>query len=244
MSLGGATTPRGATLPGPSPPTGGTASSTVHTRLDPHRAADRHPGGRGRGRAAAGRPRGRRAPAPRRGRRRRLTGDGETQSFPLHGRSGVFAGPTDVAYAPPGRTLRIAAPPDLSERGRRARRGVPARTEGGVGIPARYLAAAEVPVELRGAGIASRQVRNFGVPGVLDAAPDHRLRGRSPRPATGARGRRTSTTPTAPGPRPSSRRSTGSRPLDQRPRRRPVGYQRVYGTSTSGRSTCRRGAHR
>ena len=47
-----------------------------------------------------------------------------------------------------------------------------ARADGGIGIPARYLPAAEVPVELRGAGIASRQVRNFGVPGVLDA---HRM---------------------------------------------------------------------
>ena len=47
-----------------------------------------------------------------------------------------------------------------------------AHAGGGIGIPARYLPAAEVPVELRGAGIASRQVRNFGVPGVLDA---HRI---------------------------------------------------------------------
>jgi 5-deoxy-glucuronate isomerase len=31
------------------------------------------------------------------------------------------------------------------------------------------VAAAEVPVELRGAGTASREVRNFGTPGVLDA---------------------------------------------------------------------------
>jgi 5-deoxy-glucuronate isomerase len=33
----------------------------------------------------------------------------------------------------------------------------------------RHLSAAEVPVELRGAGTASREVRNFGIPGVLDA---------------------------------------------------------------------------
>ena len=31
------------------------------------------------------------------------------------------------------------------------------------------MAAADVPVELRGAGAASREVRNFGIPGVLDA---------------------------------------------------------------------------
>ena len=47
-----------------------------------------------------------------------------------------------------------------------------AHAGGGIGIPALYLPAADVPVELRGAGIASRQVRNFGVPGVLDA---HRI---------------------------------------------------------------------
>jgi 5-deoxy-glucuronate isomerase len=33
----------------------------------------------------------------------------------------------------------------------------------------RHLDASDVPVELRGAGIASREVRNFGIPGVLDA---------------------------------------------------------------------------
>ncbi|MGA8980258.1 MAG: 5-deoxy-glucuronate isomerase, partial [Pedococcus sp.] len=33
----------------------------------------------------------------------------------------------------------------------------------------RHLPATQVPVELRGAGIASREVRNFGIPGVLDA---------------------------------------------------------------------------
>ena len=36
-------------------------------------------------------------------------------------------------------------------------------------MPARRLAAAEVPVEQRGAGQCSRQVRNFGTPGALDA---------------------------------------------------------------------------
>ena len=35
--------------------------------------------------------------------------------------------------------------------------------------PFRHLAASEVPVELRGAGLASREVRNFGLPDVLDA---------------------------------------------------------------------------
>ena len=95
--------------------------------------------------------------------------DGETESFTLAGRTGVFAGATDVVYAPPGTTLRLRPRADLSE-GDAVRVAVClAHAGGGIGIPARYLPAAEVPVELRGAGIASRQVRNFGVPGVLDA---------------------------------------------------------------------------
>ena len=36
-------------------------------------------------------------------------------------------------------------------------------------LPARRLAAAEVPIERRGAGQCGRQVRNFGTPGALEA---------------------------------------------------------------------------
>ena len=36
---------------------------------------------------------------------------GATDNFELAGRAGVFAGPTDVAYAPPGSTLRLRTPP-------------------------------------------------------------------------------------------------------------------------------------
>ena len=43
-----------------------------------------------------------------------------------------------------------------------------ARTE--KSLPLRYLPAAKVPVELRGAGQASRQVRNFGTPDALPAS--------------------------------------------------------------------------
>ncbi|HYH72936.1 MAG TPA: 5-deoxy-glucuronate isomerase [Nocardioides sp.] len=97
---------------------------------------------------------------------------GVTDTFELAGRTGVFAGPTDVAYAPPGTTLRLRAPADLPEADVVRVAVCVARTTVATGIPARHLPAAEVPVELRGAGIASRQVRNFGVPGVLDA---HRI---------------------------------------------------------------------
>jgi len=97
---------------------------------------------------------------------------GGSTSFVLAGRTGVFDGPTDVAYAPPGTTVRLRPPGDLPEGGAVRVAVCLARADGGTGIPARYLPAADVPVELRGAGIASRQVRNFGVPGALDA---HRM---------------------------------------------------------------------
>ena len=97
---------------------------------------------------------------------------GATDTFELAGRAGVFAGPTDVAYAPPGSTLRLRTPAPLTDADAVRVAVCLARTTGATGIPARHLPAAEVPVELRGAGIASRQVRNFGVPGVLDA---HRI---------------------------------------------------------------------
>ncbi len=81
--------------------------------------------------------------------------------FELAGRIGVFAGPTDVAYVGRDREVSLSS----EHGGRFALCG--ARTE--VALPARRLAAAEVPVELRGAGQCSRQVRNFGTPGALDA---------------------------------------------------------------------------
>ncbi|NUO35398.1 MAG: 5-deoxy-glucuronate isomerase [Dermatophilaceae bacterium] len=82
----------------------------------------------------------------------------------LAGRSSVFAGASDVAYVPAGSSLTVTA---VGE----ARVAVVfAVTEtADARFPFRHLAADEVPVELRGAGIASREVRNFGIPGVLDA---------------------------------------------------------------------------
>lgn len=81
----------------------------------------------------------------------------------LAGRESVFAGPTDVAYVPAGSTLRIS-----SAEG--ARVALPsARTRSGTPRPFRHVGAGEVPVELRGAGAASREVRNFATPDVLDA---------------------------------------------------------------------------
>ncbi len=92
--------------------------------------------------------------------------DGEhVEVFDLAGRASVFAGPTDVLYVPAGRTVRLVGTDATI-----ARVAVClATTQDRAGHGTRHLPAAEVPVELRGAGTASREVRNFGVPGVLAA---------------------------------------------------------------------------
>ncbi len=90
--------------------------------------------------------------------------DGGTHEAHLAGRASVFAGPTDVAYASRDAELTVAAeggPARVAVCGARAaERHTP---------PFRHVERADVPVELRGAGVASREVRNFGIPGVLDA---------------------------------------------------------------------------
>lgn len=82
--------------------------------------------------------------------------------FTLDGRRSVFAGPTDVAYLGVGQEASLSSPSG----GRFALCG--ARTE--ESLPASYLGAGQVPVELRGAGQSSRQVRNFGTPDALAAS--------------------------------------------------------------------------
>ena len=88
-----------------------------------------------------------------------VTVDG--QAYALEGRCDVFAGPSDVVYAPRDAELTLTS----TAGGRFAlassrcdNRHAPA-----------YLPKADVPVELRGAGQSSRQVNNFGIPGVLEA---------------------------------------------------------------------------
>jgi 5-deoxy-glucuronate isomerase len=79
----------------------------------------------------------------------------------LDGRRDPFAGPTDFAYVP--RMSRFAV---VSTAG--ARLAMPhAKAENQ--LPFRRIPAEEVVTELRGAGHASRQVRNFGTPDVLNA---------------------------------------------------------------------------
>jgi 5-deoxy-glucuronate isomerase len=104
------------------------------------------------------------------------TGDDEVIVLPLHGavtveadgsgcdlngRTGVFAGPTDVAYVGIGQAVSLRS----AGGGRFALCG--ARTDRP--RPLLHLAAADIPVERRGAGPSSRMVRNFGTPGALPA---------------------------------------------------------------------------
>lgn len=79
---------------------------------------------------------------------------------PLAGRASVFDGPTDICYLPCTETATISG----------TGRVAVASAATDVVKPARYLKAADTPVELRGAGRCTRQVHNFGTPQALDAA--------------------------------------------------------------------------
>ena len=90
--------------------------------------------------------------------------EGLSHDCALAGRDSVFAGPSDVAYATRDCEVTVTALGGTATvavcGARAARRHTP---------PLRHVGVADVPVELRGAGSASREVRNFGTPGVLDA---------------------------------------------------------------------------
>lgn len=92
------------------------------------------------------------------------TPEGGSETAELTGRRSVFSGPTDVAYVPAGSSLTLTGVAET------ARVAVCAAA---ISVPTgrkfRHLGVEEVPVELRGAGIASREVRNFAVPDVLEA---------------------------------------------------------------------------
>jgi 5-deoxy-glucuronate isomerase len=85
----------------------------------------------------------------------------EGRTFELAGRASVFERISDWAYVPVDSELRLssAGGAELALASARAER----RLE-----PA-YVAAADVPVEIRGAGQATRQVTNFLAPGAFDA---------------------------------------------------------------------------
>jgi 5-deoxy-glucuronate isomerase len=83
------------------------------------------------------------------------------ETFTLNGRPNVFAGPSDFAYVPINATLRV----ESALGGRFALPSARATRA----FPARYGPVDNVPVELRGAGRASRQVHNFCTPETFDA---------------------------------------------------------------------------
>ncbi|MEA2271008.1 MAG: 5-deoxy-glucuronate isomerase [Solirubrobacteraceae bacterium] len=85
--------------------------------------------------------------------------DGET--FALEGRDDVFSAVTDFAYVPRAARVTIA-----SEGG--GRFALPS-ARAGRRLEPRHVAAEDVPVELRGAGQASRQVNNFCAPDAFAA---------------------------------------------------------------------------
>ncbi|GAA3021690.1 5-deoxy-glucuronate isomerase [Streptosporangium longisporum] len=76
----------------------------------------------------------------------------------LHGRTSVFEAVTDFAYLPVEATVRIIGEGRLALPSARASRR----------LPVRYGPADRVPVEVRGAGQASRQVNNFCAPDTFD----------------------------------------------------------------------------
>jgi 5-deoxy-glucuronate isomerase len=78
------------------------------------------------------------------------------EKFSIEGRSSVFERVTDFAYVPRNADVSITS----DDGGRFALTGAQARRE----LPARYGRAEDVPVELRGAGNASRQANNFASP--------------------------------------------------------------------------------
>jgi 5-deoxy-glucuronate isomerase len=80
--------------------------------------------------------------------------------FVLTGRSSVFDRVTDFVYAPPGSRVSVHS----GEGGRFALPSARAARR----LPPRYGPAEDVPVEVRGAGAATRQVNNFCAPGVFE----------------------------------------------------------------------------
>ncbi|MDF3338022.1 5-deoxy-glucuronate isomerase [Mycolicibacterium septicum] len=79
--------------------------------------------------------------------------------FELSPRSSVFDGPADMVYLGIGQEYRLTGAGRFAICGARATRS----------FPNRRRAAADVPVELRGAGNCSRQVHNFGTATTFEA---------------------------------------------------------------------------
>jgi 5-deoxy-glucuronate isomerase len=82
-------------------------------------------------------------------------------NFDLTGRQSVFDRVSDLAYVPRDAQVSVSS----AAGGRFAVAGALCTRR----LDPSYLPAEQVPVETRGAGPATRQVTNFGVPGVLEA---------------------------------------------------------------------------
>ena len=85
----------------------------------------------------------------------------EGERAELTGRTSVFAGVTDFAYAPRDAHVEMTSP----DGGRFAVPSARARRR----MPFRHVPASSTPVELRGAGQCSRQVNNLATPDVFEA---------------------------------------------------------------------------
>ncbi|WP_059013295.1 5-deoxy-glucuronate isomerase [Streptomyces specialis] len=90
-----------------------------------------------------------------------VTVPGEHAAFALRGRADVFAGVSDFAYVPRDAEATVSSPGG----GRFALAGARCAHR----LPARRGDAGAVPVELRGAGPCTRQVRNFAAADVFEA---------------------------------------------------------------------------
>ncbi|GGS93889.1 5-deoxy-glucuronate isomerase [Nonomuraea spiralis] len=80
------------------------------------------------------------------------------ETFVLAGRGSVFEGPSDFVYLPIGTRATLNGAGRVALPSARATRA----------LPPRQVPASRVPVEIRGAGRASRQVNNFCAPGVFE----------------------------------------------------------------------------
>src|SRR5206468_3273768 len=89
----------------------------------------------------------------------RGTVEADSAAFELSPRASVFDGPADMVYIGTHTTYTLRGEGRFAICGARAKRQ----------LPNRRVAAADVPVELRGTGNCSRQVHNFGTAGVFDA---------------------------------------------------------------------------
>lgn len=93
---------------------------------------------------------------------------GERSRTELAGRPSVFAGPSDTLYAPAGTDLTLTNAGDTPARV--ALCGARVEDATGAGREVVHVPVDAVPVELRGAGTCSREVRGFGMPDTLPQA--------------------------------------------------------------------------